>query len=345
MKISKIILFNALGLLALASCSDDDSDDGPSNSDTVNLYATSNTSGDVTRYDLVEGNTATYTTLATDGEGIYYDPATESFTQAERSASLNTALAAFTDVNSLPFTGSVAITAAFRSSADLKSPRDIAVNGNLYVVADNSDVDGDTNTPDGRFFIYTRENGAFSLRNTVTVNFKVWGIDFVGNDLYAVVDATNNLAIFSNFTANNNTGVVAATKTVTIEGLTRTHGIDANGSTLILTDIAAASGAGSDTDGGFHVITNFETKLSAVADGGTLAVGQQIRIAGSNTMLGNPVNVSYDQESDVAYFAERANGGGRVLAFANVSQGTGGNTAPSINNTLTGASSVYFYKK
>ncbi len=346
MKISNLILAGTFGLFALASCSDDDENTGGDdpNFTSVNLYATSNTSGDVTRYNLVDGSQATYTTLATDSEGIYYDPTTDSFTQAERSAVLNTSLATFINVNALPLTGVTGVTAAFNSSADLQSPRDLAVSNELYVVADNADVDGNPETADGRLFVYIRENGNFTLRNTITVDFKVWGIDFVGNDLYVVVDATNKLAIFNNFRANSTTGAVAATKTITIEGLTRTHGIDADGTTLILTDIGAATGEGSDTDGAFHVVTNFESKIAAIADGGTLSVSDQIRIAGASTLLGNPISASYDQESDVAYIAERANGGGRILAFASVSQSSGLNTAPSINNTLAGASSVYFYK-
>jgi len=37
-----------------------------------------------------------------------------------------------------------------------------------------------------------------------------------------------------------------------------------------------------------------------------------------------------------------ANGGGRVLAFSEVSTSSG-NRSPQINNSLSGASAVYFY--
>jgi len=61
--------------------------------------------------------------------------------------------------------------------------------------------------------------------------------------------------------------------------------------------------------------------------------------------LGNPVNVVYDAESDVVYVAELANGGGRVLSFNSVSENTGGNVAPVINNVLPGVSSLFLYKE
>ena len=110
---------------------------------------------------------------------------------------------------------------------------------------------------------------------------------------------------------------------------------------MILTDIGDAS---VDTDGAFHIISNFQSKFDAVADGGTLLVaGNQTRVAGSFTLLGNPVSADYDAVTNTVFIAERANGGGRILAFTNAD--AGGNIGPDINNTLSGASSVYFYRE
>ena len=104
-----------------------------------------------------------------------------------------------------------------------------------------------------------------------------------------------------------------------------------------MTDIALASN-GQD-DGGFHVIEGFTNKLNATANGGTLALSSQTRVAGSSTLLGNPVDVAYDAETETVYIAEAGNGGGRILAFNNI--GTGGNLTPSFNSTLASASSVF----
>lgn len=339
MKKYNFLTLTFFAAIALVSCSNDDNggDDGQMANLESQVYATSNTDGNVRRYDNDDsGNTTTTTliTLSTDSEGIYYDQSTDQVTQASRSLlQLNT----YADASITPDGVTVEITAS--SSIDLVSPRDIAVNGNVYVVADNADVDGDPNTADGRLFVYTKSGSTFTLRNTVTVDFAVWGIEFVGNDLYAVVDKTSDIAVFTNFAATNTTDTtVAATKRITIEGIVRTHGIAFDGGTMILTDVGDAS---SDIDGAFHVITDFETKFNAVADGGTMAVaGNQIRVSGALTLLGNPVSADFDSTTNTVYIAERANGGGRVLSFTDI--GTGGNVGPTLNATLSGASSVYF---
>lgn len=63
-------------------------------------------------------------------------------------------------------------------------------------------------------------------------------------------------------------------------------------------------------------------------------------VAASNTLLGNPISADYDADSDTVFIAERANGGGRVLAFEDTS--AGGNLFPRVSIELSGASSVYF---
>lgn len=344
MKRLKLMTVVLLTTGAFFSCS---SDDDAATDDTVvngraELYASNNSNGNITKYDVKEEDdvtTKTFLTLSLDSEGIFYDPQEDAVTQASRSLlQLNT----YADI-SLAENG-VNINASVSGSADLESPRDLAVNGNFYVVADNADADGNPLTADGRFFVYSKSSSGFTLRNVITVDFNVWGITFVGNDLYAVVDNTADLAVFTNFLNTTSTTTLQASKRITIEGISRTHGIAYDRGTMILTDIGVATGAGADTDGGFHVITNFNSKFNAVADGGVLAVaGNQIRVAGSNTFLGNPVAAAFDAETNTVYIAERANSGGRVLAFTNFE--SGGNLTPSMNYTLSGASSVYFYRE
>ncbi len=335
-------MIKRIGLLAFASvaflaCNEDDDNDITGNDLSVNLYASSNTSGAVAAYEFENDGDVEFRllpTVSSDGEGIYVNTDNNELTQVSRSAGR---IELFGDLDET--TNNEALGLVSSGSADLDSPRDIAVSGDFYVVSDNSDVDGDDTTDDGRIFIYTRSGNTFTLRNTVTVDFAVWGIEFIGSDLYAVVDKTSDVALFSNFVATNTTdAVVTPNKRVTIEGIVRTHGIGQDGGTVILTDIGSAA---VDNDGGFHIITDFTTKFGAIADGGVLVVaGNQVRVSGDATFLGNPVSTDYDADSNTVYIAERANGGGRVLAYTNVT--AGGNVVPNVNNIFPGASSVYF---
>ncbi|RFN58256.1 hypothetical protein [Marixanthomonas ophiurae] len=342
MKTIKILTIILCSSLFIYSCSDDDSvsdDDGPSEDSRAELYASSNTNGNPTMYDLSDQSnieTKTFLTLSTDAEGIYYDEDEDQLTQASRSMlKLNT----YGDISVTE--DGINLDLVLESSADLESPRDIAVNGDIFVVSDNADVDGDPNTDDGRFFVYTKTASGFTLRNTVEIGFAVWGIEFVGNDLFAVVDKTSDIAQFSDFSNVTTNTTVAPTKQITVEGIVRTHGIGFDDGTMILTDIGDAA---VDSDGGFHIISNFQSKFNGVADGETLVVADnQIRVSGGSTFLGNPVSADYDADSDTVFIAERANGGGRVLAFVDASEG--GNISPDINNELSGASSVYYYSE
>lgn len=338
----KIGFVIAIGTSIIVSCSkDDNGEDTMQNLETTQLYASNNNDGNVTVYDMVSGDVKTLATASTMAEGIYYDADTDEIIQASRSSNQ---LNAYAGISAL-LNGSslnISISASVSSESSLESPRDIAVRDNFVVVSDNVDVDGNDATADGRLFIFTRNNGTLTLRNTITTDFALWGIEFVGNDLYAVVDKTNQLAVFVNFTASNTTdATISATKRIAIEGIVRTHGLAYDNGTMILTDVGDAA---SDTDGGFHIISNFDAKFSGVSNGGVLAVaGNQTRIAGSATSLGNPVAAEYDAASNTIFIAEAVNGGGKVLAFSNAD--AGGNLTPSINNNLSKASSLYFYSK
>lgn len=332
----KSILTLTCSALLFVSCSDDDSD--PSFAEAT-LYASNNSNGNVTAYnvsDMSNVSSSTYLTLSTAADGIYYDASSDNVFQASRSG---LRLEGFSDVSSLA--DGATLTQAFASSADMESPREVAVSGNFFVVADNQDVDGDPSTLDGRLFIYQRNADSFTLRNTITTDFKLWGITFIGSDLYAVVDADDELAVYTNFLSNSTDATLSASKRVVIGGITRTHGLtyDMSSDTMIMTDIGEASN-GQD-DGGFHVISNFSSKFNALSDGGTLAVSDQVRVSGSSTMLGNPVDVAYHAATGTVFIAEAGNGGGRILSFSDI--GSGGNLAPTMNSALSAASSVYLY--
>tara|TARA_R110002020_G_scaffold18722_1_gene65057 strand:- start:311 stop:1324 length:1014 start_codon:yes stop_codon:yes gene_type:complete len=336
MNISKFLYLGVLGVFALTSCSDDDDNTTDMNDGTADLYATSHADGNVTKYNLLTNEATVYTTTATDAEGIYYSPEDDSFTIASRGATQNS-LQTYISISDLVST-TASLNVDITGPAALQSARDLAVSGNFYVVSDNT-------ANNNRLFVFERSNGSFTLSRTINVDFPLWGIEFVNNDLYAVVDTTNELAVFTNFLSSNPSDAsISASKRVAVEGIVRTHGLDYDGDTMVLTDIAAAADGNFDTDGAIHVISNFNTKFNAVANGETLELTNQIRISGASTLLGNPVNVVYDAEADAVYVAELANGGGRVLAFSSVSSNTSGTATPAVNNSLTGVSSLYLYK-
>lgn len=346
MKNLKTLLLGALVVGSFIACSDDD-DNGTSGGGSADarteLYASNNSNGDITVFDLDANTRKTFVTTSLQSEGIYYDASADVVTQASRSSlQLNSYANVSTSTND------VVLTASVSTQAVLESPRDIAVSGNIYVVADNADVDGNSATADGRLFVFVRANdGSFTLRNTVTTNFKVWGIEFVNNDLYAVVDTTNRVALFADFVSANTTdATVNATKTVAFEGIVRTHGIAFDGGTMILTDVGAGASTtpGFDTDGAFHVVTNFTSKFNAAPDNGTVVLADQTRVSGSATLLGNPVAAEFDSATNVVYIAEAANGGGRVLTFASADVTAGGNATPAVNAALSSASSLYLSK-
>ncbi|WBL22664.1 hypothetical protein [Zunongwangia sp. HRR-M8] len=336
MKNLKHIFLAGLTTITLASCSDDDdgmieTDDGME-VEAPMLFATTHT-GNIAGYNLDTGDSYTLNTDSNDAEGIIYDDDTDALIIASRDP---LGIQHYGDV-SMWDDMSTEATADFMSSGNVDSPRDIAVSDDMVVIADNADTNGDDDdTPNGRFFIYTRTADGMTLRNTVMVDFDVWGIEFVDNTLYAVVDKTNMLASFDNFLSNSGDGMVEATKMIALEGIGRTHGLDYDDGTMIMSDIGDA---GSDSDGALHVIMDFDDKFNATEDGATLAVGEQVRIAGASTMLGNPVNVSYDEDSGMIYVAELANGDGRVLAFSDEDSG---DATPAINNMLSKVSAVYF---
>ncbi|WP_405410231.1 hypothetical protein [Maribacter sp. Asnod1-A12] len=358
MKKSFYYLVMLTGALFIASCSDDDDaivdgtpvatcDDGVMNGDETgidcggsfcepcaegmtvlgrrtDLFVTNNVDGNISRYSVTGDSLVTLTTTSTAAEGIYYDATADVVYQASRSS---LQLEAFTGISSLIDTD--AITAAYSGSADLESPRELAVNGSSFVVADNGS---------NKFFVYENTGSGFTLTSTVEVPFPVWGITFKGDDLYAVVDTTGDLAVYYDFLSNTTNGILRPSKRVTVEGIVRTHGITYDGTddVMVLTDIGDAADA--NTDGGFHVISDFSSKFDALSDGELLPLGMQVRVAGSSTLMGNPIDVAYDSETDAVYVSEIGNG--KVLGFTSI--GSGGNLSPSFNEDLAMASSIQF---
>lgn len=334
MKLWSVLL--AVSFVAF-SCSEDDDNGNGGEPTSKKLFASNNSNGNVTIYDVTDASNISTTSLITTStmaDGIYYDSNTDAVIQASRSG---LSLEGFTGISGL--VSGTAVSVGITGTTDLVNPREVAVRNNFYVVADSQDVDGDPATLDGRLFVYERSGGSFTLRNTITTDFKLWGITFIGNDLYAVVDADNELAVYTNFLNNSTDATLSASKRIVVEGIVRTHGLTYDGGTdtMIMTDIGDAMNT--QDDGGFHVISNFTSKFNATANGETLSVGQQVRVSGASTLMGNPVDVAYDGETGTVFIAEAGNGGGRILAFGNI--GSGGNLTPVVNNDLASASAVY----
>lgn len=331
-KSNLLIALFSFGIFAFTSCSDDEMVDNMESGAT--LFVTSNASGDIATYqfdgsDDVEMNMLT--TLSSGNEGIHYDGGADQLIVASRSA---LQVNVYSDIETKLMNTTLSLDMSGSGSSDLMNPRAMAVSGNTVVIADNQE---------NQFYVYTRSGSDLMLKNTFDIGFAVWGIEFIGNDLYAVVDNTSNLAVFNNFTSNTTDGMLEASKTVTIEGIVRTHGLAYNATEdmMVMTDIGDA--ANTEDDGGFHLISNFMSTFNGTADGGTIAMSAQTRIAGSATMMGNPIDVAYDENSGTVYIAEIGNGGGRVLAFSDI--GSGGNVTPSWNVALNGASSLYLHSE
>ncbi|SOE21649.1 hypothetical protein SAMN06298216_2105 [Spirosomataceae bacterium TFI 002] len=330
------------GLVLFTSC--DKSDNEVQASSTTVLYATNNSNGDVTAYDMSSGmaKSTSYATNSTAADGVYFDGTTNIVLQASRSQKGIEGFSAKSSDIGLNLGEILNVSLQIDGPKDMESPREMAVSGNFYVVADNADVDKNAATPDGRLFVYQRNGNGLTLRNIITTDFKLWGITFIGNDLYAVVDADNELAVYTNFLSNSSNATMSATKRIEIEGIVRTHGLDYNSQTdtMVMTDIGDA--ANTQSDGGFHMISNFKSKFDKTSAGGKLSLSEQVRVSGSMTNMGNPVDVAYDGESKTVYIAEAGNG--KILAFSNIGT-SGGNMTPTLSNNMAAASAVYLYKK
>lgn len=330
-----LFISSAFLMLLFASCDNNDSD---SNNAEASLVTSSNTSGKITYLDLLATTpmVKSYTVGSLDAEGISYDSDTDAVIVASRTnnrletySGLKTSLTAGTDNLMLSLSS---LTGEFTNA------RETAVSGDIVVVAqDQLASNGLTN----KLFIYRKSSTGFSLLKTFTTDFKLWGIHMVGADLYAVADLTGDIVLFRNFMTNAS-GNIAATKRVTIAGLVRTHGItySASDDVMILTDVASATSA---TDGGLIVIKNFSSVFASTSAAGTIALTNQVRVYGPNSLLGNPVDVAYDSATKYIYVAERLNAGGQVLTYSYPT--ASGDFAPINVRAEAGVTSVFVLRK
>ena len=290
------------------------------------IYVSSNTQNQIAVLDIDESNaisSSTFRTLANDGDGIYFDLNNGLLYQLNRD---NGAVYVFEEVEEGDYQ------VAGLSGAESINGREITVSGDRLVIAQDAD---DRNGQQNRFIVLTRsEDGtSFRLASRYNTDINLWGIQAVGETMYAIEDNSNRLAIFRNFFAARS-GSISPSRSVEVDGLVRTHGLQyiPSQDLMLMTDIGSA---GSADDGAIVIIQNF---TSASSDN-VIAMSEQVRIEGSNTFLGNPVDVSFNTDNQMIYVAERANGGGRILAFPLNS--TGGNMSPTFNLEFAGASAIH----
>ena len=292
------------------------------------VFVSSNTSGNVGVYgfdDAGNMSTSTFSSVAGDADGVFYDEDADVLYQLNRSTNV---INAYSNVQaSLTSGGTPNLTAT--SSSDFTNGREIAVSGNKLVVAQDA---AGSNGQQNAFIIYTISPTSITLDRVINTNVNLWGMTFNGSTLMAVVDNSSDVGIFPNFLSTNATSVSPARRVV-IAGLVRTHGItyDVDNDVMVLTDV----GSGAVADDGALIIIN---GWSIASSDNQVTAAEQIRITGPSTNLGNPVDVAYDHTSAQIYVAERANAGGRFLTF-NVPT-SGGDIAPTADAFFEGASAI-----
>lgn len=330
-----LCISSAFLILFFASC---DNNDSESTSKELSLVTSSNTTGKITYSNLLEATpmVQSFTIGSLDAEGISYDSKTDAIIVASRT---NNRLETYTGLKNALATGTDNLMLSLNSTAgDFTNARETAVSGDLIVVTqDQSTLNGMVN----KLFVYQKTTTGFILMKTFTTDFKLWGIHMDGADLYAVADLTADIVQFKNFTSNAS-GNITATKRVAIEGLVRSHGItySSKDDVMVLTDVASAASA---TDGGLIVIKNFTNVFASTAASGTIALTNQVRIYGMNSLLGNPVDVAYDDVTNTIYVAERLNGGGQVLTYAYPT--VSGDFAPVSARAEAGVTSIFILRK
>ncbi|WP_264558780.1 hypothetical protein [Flavobacterium sp. N2270] len=333
----KMLALGTLLSLIAVSCTDDDSMSSQSNPE-LKLVTSSNTTGKISFVDLLSTNSSifSFSVNGTDNDGIYYNSFSDEVILASRT---NNRLETYSGLkNGVETNTDNLMLSNFSSNMDFTNAREIAISGDKIIVTqDQATINNDTN----KFLVYQKTTSGYNLINEYTLDFKIWGIHAEGTTLYAVADLTSDILVFENFFSLAS-GTIMPTKRVTIEGLTRTHGItySANDDVMILTDVASAADA---TDGGLIVINNFTTVLNSTSNMGTIAMSNQKRIYGASSTLGNPVDVAYDYVTNVIYVAERANGGGKVLTF-NIPTASG-DVAPVDSRAEAGVAAVYLLRK
>jgi len=270
------------------------------------VFVSSNSQSEIGVYDLADMgiSMSSFTSQAMEANGIYYDGDNDIIYQLNRT---NNVINAYSGVcDSLAIGASPTLTAT--STSDFVNGREIAVTGNKLVVAEDASPDnGNVN----KFFIYEITPTNIILDQSFEVSVNLWGFRILENTVFAVVDNSNQIAVFNNFFDNLDGSMVVPTNLVTVEGLNNARGMTyiPAGDRMILTDIGDI---GNDTDGAIVYVNEF---FNAIEGDLLIEMNEQVRIEGPNSTLGNPVDAVFEEEDERIFVAENTNGGGRLLAF------------------------------
>lgn len=281
---------------------------------------------------------------AKDGNGVVYDDSKNILFQAGRTAKT---IYYFNNANSLTTT---ATPSGSFTDASLSSARDIVYDNtnNTLIVANNSD---------STLRIYTNASTATGnvTGRVVKLSGQPWGLFFdqPNNRLLVLMDlAAMRIEVFNNPSALP-AGIATSNSTMNISdrpnaAKSRLHGLTYSSKldVLIVTEIGEAvaplipdpSKPAFNADGGIYIIEGAKAKLTA---GGNVTANRVIY--GANTMLGNPVDVAFDDRDNkrLIYIAEKANK--KILIFKLTDSG---NVAPTTSTTVTTApEAVYLYTK
>lgn len=191
----------------------------------------------------------------------------------------------------------------------LQSPKglDISDDKGLFFIAEN----GTTSPGITVFGVKSSDNVApfFRATDLGLVGRRPWDLDYdPRNDRMFVACTDGTCVVFDNFVATQGAAGPSRTILPAFNGAglgVNLHGViyDEDRDMLLLSDVGSA---GSNSDGQIFVIAG-----GASADGLT---DVQLRLAGGNTNLGNPVDIAYDGTN--LFVAEKANN--MVLRYNNI---------------------------
>ena len=294
----------------------------------VTLFTGSNTSGKINMFDMTDRKNITnksFKSASTDGNGIHYDPINDCLFEASRSESN---VLVFENLNNNE--SGAALAPSIMSDVQVENPRDIAISGDRIVVSSDATGPRDSN----KFYVYESTSNSVRLVNVYETGNQHWGIFLAGNTLYAAIDNSGRIAVYNDFFSKPS-GELTADDQITIEGAQSLRGItyDEVEDQLFLADVRNPL---DDSDGAIHTIKNFSVIYSGLEAYGTIS--EVNTVSGAESMLGNPVDLEYDNIGKVLYTAERATNGGMALAF---DMNTTGNMKPMMQQSVSGISSIY----
>lgn len=317
------------GSLFFSSCKKDDED--PMDEETIDspVFLSSNTSGMVTVTDESDDPVSTFSFNASgmDADGIYYMSSSDMLFQLDRT---HNKIVSYSGVLEALQDGGTPTKVA-ESTSDFVNGREITVDNGMLIVAQDASADnGNVN----QFVVYDiSKSSQISYVKTIMVDINLWGMDMMGSSMIAIVDNSDSVAVFNNFLNNADGSTAQADVYVSIENLVRTHGIHyvSGSDMMLLTDVGDAASA---TDGGIVIINGWTSKMNM----GVIPEGEQIRIYGPNSKLGNPVDIAYNPTGNMIYIAERKN----EIFLSFMMPSASGDMDPASLRDVAGASAIYF---